>query len=133
MHGMFLLVGFLLMRKMFELLTGDYLFDPKSGSKYTKDDDHVAQITELFGHFPKNIANSGKFSNEIFNRRGELRNIQKLRFWKLEDVLVDKYHFERTAARSIAEFLLPCLEINQKKRASAATLLKSAWLEGVAE
>jgi serine/threonine-protein kinase SRPK3 len=58
---------------VFELLTGDYLFDPKSGNKYTKDDDHVAQITELFGNFPRAIATNGKFANEIFNRKGNIK------------------------------------------------------------
>jgi serine/threonine-protein kinase SRPK3 len=89
------------------------------------------------------IATNGKFANEIFNRKGntlfqsnikgDLRNIQKLRFWKLEDVLVDKYHFSRADASECADFLLPCLEINQKKRASASMLLKSDWLKGVAD
>lgn len=110
-------------------MTGDYLFDPKSGSKYTKDDDHCAQITELLGSFPRQVATTGKFSNEVFNRKGDLRNIQKLRFWKLEEVLVDKYHYSRKDAREICDFLLPCLEINRKKRCSAAQALKSDWLK----
>ncbi len=57
----------------FELLTGDYLFDPAPGSKYNKDDDHIAQIIELLGDFPKNLAFSGKYSADLFNRRGEWR------------------------------------------------------------
>src|ERR1700761_9187672 len=52
---------------VFELLTGDYLFDPQAGRGYGKDDDHVAQILELLGKMPKNVALSGRFSNEIFN------------------------------------------------------------------
>jgi serine/threonine-protein kinase SRPK3 len=32
---------------IFELITGDYLFDPKSGSSYSKEEDHIAYITEL--------------------------------------------------------------------------------------
>ena len=56
---------------IFELLTGgDYLFDPQNGSKYSKDDDHIAQIMELVGEFPKNIAFSGRYSHEFFNRKG---------------------------------------------------------------
>ena len=54
----------------FELLTGDYLFDPKSGPKYSKDDDHIAQIIELLGGYPRHLALSGKHSQEIFNRKG---------------------------------------------------------------
>ena len=38
--------------QVFELITGDYLFDPQSGTKYGKDDDHIAQIIELLGPFP---------------------------------------------------------------------------------
>ena len=55
----------------FELLTGDYLFDPQPGGKYDKDDDHMAQILELLGDMPKALALSGKYSHEIFTRKGE--------------------------------------------------------------
>ena len=58
-------------RQVFELLTGgDYLFDPASGSRYSKDDDHIAQIIELMGEFPKSLAFSGKYSPDFFNRKG---------------------------------------------------------------
>ena len=61
--------------QVFELITGgDYLFDPASGSRYSKDDDHIAQIIELIGDFPKNLAFSGKYSTEFFNRKGDVLN-----------------------------------------------------------
>jgi len=34
---------------IFELVTGDYLFDPKHGKMYNKNDDHLASISELIG------------------------------------------------------------------------------------
>jgi serine/threonine-protein kinase SRPK3 len=34
---------------IFELITGDYLFDPKKGKTYRKNDDHLALITETIG------------------------------------------------------------------------------------
>jgi serine/threonine-protein kinase SRPK3 len=34
---------------VFELVTGDYLFDPKKGKSYKKNDDHLALIAELIG------------------------------------------------------------------------------------
>lgn len=71
-----------LTRQIFELLTGDYLFDPAAGARYNKDDDHIAQISELCGPFPKSVALAGKFSSEIFTRKAELRHIQKLRYWR---------------------------------------------------
>ncbi len=29
---------------MFEMLTGDFLFEPRKGPNYGKDDDHIAQV-----------------------------------------------------------------------------------------
>lgn len=46
----------------FELLTGDYLFDPHSGDNWSRDEDHIALITELVGNLPKRIVLGGKYS-----------------------------------------------------------------------
>ncbi|KAM6501028.1 kinase-like protein [Amanita muscaria] len=117
---------------IFELITGgDYLFDPASGSRYSKDDDHIAQIIELMGEFPKHIAFAGKYSSEFFNRKGELRHINKLRFWPLEAVLHDKYLFPRTEADALASFLSPMLNLNPDKRAKASDLVHHSWLDGI--
>ncbi|CAN8099980.1 unnamed protein product [Discula destructiva] len=116
----------------FELITGDYLFDPQSGTKYGKDDDHIAQIIELMGPFPKSLCLSGKWSQEIFNRKGELRNIHRLRHWALPDVLKEKYHFKEEEARRIADFLVPMLELVPEKRANAGGMAGHVWLEDTA-
>jgi len=117
---------------IFELITGgDYLFDPASGSRYSKDDDHIAQIMELVGEIPKTIAFSGKYSSEFFNRKGELRHINKLRFWPLESVLHDKYLFPKEEADAIASFLSPMLRLYPDRRAKASELVHHQWLEGI--
>lgn len=116
-------------KQTFELITGDYLFDPQSGTKYGKDDDHIAQIIELLGTFPKSLCISGKWSQEIFNRKGDLRNIHRLRHWALPDVLREKYHFEIEEAKRIADFLLPLLELQPAERANAGGMSNHAFLE----
>ncbi|KAK8170674.1 kinase-like domain-containing protein [Phyllosticta citribraziliensis] len=114
---------------VFELITGDYLFDPQSGTKYGKDDDHIAQIIELLGTFPKSLCQSGKWSQEIFNRRGELRNIHRLRHWALPDVLREKYHFSVEDSKKIADFLLPMLELLPAERANAGGMSNHCFLD----
>ncbi|KAI0313110.1 kinase-like domain-containing protein [Amylostereum chailletii] len=117
---------------LFELLAGgDYLFDPQAGSRYTKDEDHIAQIIELMGEFPAALTFSGKYSSRFFNRKGELRHISKLRFWPLEDVLHDKYEFGRESALTIASFLSPMLRLNPEKRAGAGELVHHRWMDAV--
>ncbi|KAF8309743.1 kinase-like protein, partial [Clavulina sp. PMI_390] len=117
---------------IFELLTGgDYLFDPQSGSKYSKDDDHIAQIMELVGEFPKNLALSGRYSNEFFNRKGELRHIHKLRYWPIESVLRDKYLLSQADSDLVGSFLTPMLRLHPEKRARASEMIHHAWLDGI--
>lgn len=126
------------------------MFDPQSGSKYSKDDDHIAQIMELVGEFPKSIAFSGKYSSEFFNRKGEqspvmhllsltdplsllgeLRHIHRLRFWPIELVLHDKYLLPKGDADLIGSFLTPMLRLHPEKRAKASELIHHAWLDGI--
>ena len=113
----------------FELITGDYLFDPQSGTKYGKDDDHIAQIIELLGQFPRQLCENGKYSPEIFNRKGELRNIHRLRHWALPDVLREKYHFSVEDSKRISEFLLPMLELEPARRANAGGMSGGEFLQ----
>ncbi|KNE61093.1 CMGC/SRPK protein kinase [Allomyces macrogynus ATCC 38327] len=115
---------------IFELITGDYLFDPQSGERFSKDDDHIAQIVELLGPFPRHLALRGKYSSELFNRRGELRNIHRLKMWPLTSVLVEKYAFSRTEADRLANFLLPMIDLYPDRRATPAASLRSPWLAG---
>jgi serine/threonine-protein kinase SRPK3 len=57
--------------QIFELLTGgDYLFDPATASRYSKDDDHLAQIIELLGELPISLSRGAKHSNEFFDEQG---------------------------------------------------------------
>ncbi|KAF9269572.1 kinase-like protein [Marasmius fiardii PR-910] len=121
---------------LFELITGgDYLFDPASSSRYSKDEDHIAQIMELLGPIPANISMTGKYSGNFFNRRGELRHIKKMRYWPLDNVLHEKYLFPRPEADLLANFLHPMLRLDPETRASALESLSigngaGGWLEG---
>ena len=118
--------------QIFELLTGgDYLFDPASGSRYSKDDDHIAQIMELMGDMPKSLALAGRYSSEFFNRRGQLRHISKLRYWPLPSVLHEKYLFPRAEADKLADFLQGMLNLYPDRRASDGDLARHPWLDGV--
>ena len=54
---------------VFELLTGDLLFDPRSGDQFDRDEDHLAQCIELLGSIPKKVALSGRYSKDFFNKK----------------------------------------------------------------
>ena len=113
---------------VFELSTGDFLFEPRKGETFSKNDDHLAQIIELVGKMPKNFALCGENSKKYFNKRGKLRRIKKLNYFPLEKVLTTKYNFKEKEAKALSDFLMPMLEYYPYKRATARELLRHPWL-----
>eukprot|EP00434_Breviolum_minutum_P024149 symbB.v1.2.021318.t3/scaffold1837.1/size99322/6 len=113
---------------VFELATGDYLFDPKASDEYPRDEDHLALFIELLGPMPKDLISRGRRSSTYFNRRGELRHIKSLRYWPLAEVLLQKYHMHAIEAKSLASFLLPMLQLLPEDRISAKAALEHPWL-----
>lgn len=113
----------------FELLTGDLLFDPRAGDDYDRDEDHLAMFQELLGKMPKKLALEGKYSKQFFDKKGSLKHIKTLKYWPIQDVLCEKYHFAREDADGIADFMRPLLDFDPKTRASALDSLQSEWLK----
>ncbi len=63
---------------VFELVTGDFLFEPRKGDTYDKDDDHLAQMIELLHRMPKTLGFSGVHSKVGVRARcsGSLRRLE---------------------------------------------------------
>lgn len=114
---------------LFELATGDLLFDPHSSETFSKDDDHLAQIQELLGPLPKNVALGGTYSQDLFNSKGELRNIADLHFWPLKQVLMEKYAWPVTKATIFADVITTMLNVDATQRPSAAVCLNHPFFE----
>ncbi|CAM6124628.1 unnamed protein product [Calypogeia fissa] len=114
---------------IFELATGDVLFDPRSGDDFDRDEDHLALMMELMGRMPRKTALGGKYSRDYFNRHGELRHIRKLRYWPLDRVLAEKYGFNVDDAQQLANFLRPFLDFSPERRPTAGQCLSHPWLK----
>ncbi|XP_063072099.1 SRSF protein kinase 3-like [Engraulis encrasicolus] len=112
----------------FELATGDFLFEPEAGESYSREEDHVAHIMELLGPLPVNFAMSGRRSRQLFNKKGQLKRISRLRSWSLCDVLQQKYGWSQRDAQGFTHFLLPMLTLMPQHRATAAQCLAHPWI-----
>lgn len=113
---------------VFELLTGEYLFDPHSSMEYDRDEDHLAQMMELLGPIPRYLTSHGRYARDLFTRNGELRNVRVIREFPLNMVLMDKFGFNDVDAELISSFLLPMLDFDPAKRATAAEALHHPFL-----
>ena len=113
---------------VFELVTGDFLFQPEKGETFTKNDDHVARFMQVLGKMPKNFAKRGEYYNKFFTKEGKMRRIKEIKYIPLKEILVKKYHFKEKEAQALTDFLLPMLEFYPERRASARELLRHPWL-----
>jgi serine/threonine-protein kinase SRPK3 len=71
------------------------LFNPRKDNSETfgKNDDHLAQMMELLGRFPKAFSLRGAKSRKYYTKEGSLQRIPKLQNWSLKDVMIAKYRF----------------------------------------
>lgn len=116
---------------VFELATGDYLFDPKKGKTFRKNDDHLANITELIGqcHNHTFLESHPKVWKFYEKKKHKLKNISKLHEWPLYNVLLEKYRLKDSEATSLSSFLLCMLQWRPKDRWSARKLLDHPWMK----
>ncbi|PXF50095.1 Serine/threonine-protein kinase SRPK [Gracilariopsis chorda] len=114
---------------VFELATGDFLFEPHQAEEYGRDEDHLALMMELLGPIPSHMRKKGKYTSDIFDTHGNLLHIDQLNFWSLRDVLREKYKFPVKDADELADFLLPMLFLDPKRRASAREQLQHPFLQ----
>ena len=113
---------------VFEMLTNTFLFKPRKGENYEKNDDHLALMIETLGPIPKNMIIAGKYSKNYFDKNNELLRIHNIKEYPLKDILHNEFKYNKEEAAAIEEFLLPMLQYDPKKRIDAKTALKSAWL-----
>jgi serine/threonine-protein kinase SRPK3 len=86
---------------------------------------------ELLGKTLKRQALGGKHSKNFFDTKGNLKHIKQLKFWPVQDVLREKYHFKKEEADAIVEFMMPLLKFDPKSRATAVDALRSKWLKSL--
>ena len=109
---------------VFELITGDFLFNPRPGDEYKKNDDNLALFMEMLGPMPKNFAMQGNMFDHYYDRneitgKYEFRRIKDFKSVKLRQILMYRYLFKPAEAECLADFLLTILKWDPKDRPSA--------------
>ena len=114
---------------IYELITGDFLFNPIRGENYSKNDSHLAKFMEICGKMPKNFVQRGEFWKKYFDKNGKLKRIDEVNHINLKHILIQKHHLKENDAQALCDFLKPMLEYFPEKRISARELLRHPWLK----
>lgn len=116
---------------VFELVTGDYLFHPLGNGERDKDVQQLAQMVARLGDPPVHVATTGAYASEFFTPEGTLQQpLHPNQRVSLDRVLVERYGLAAEDAIELSDFLLPMLDYDPSRRASAAHMLRHPWLAG---
>ena len=113
---------------LFEMLTGEFLFDPRKNQIFSKSTDHLRLMMEMLNRFPKEYSTVGTQSKKFVDAHGNFKKVAEINFKAMKDVLVKKYNTFPEQAERFQSFLLPMLDIYPEKRISAFEALKHDWL-----
>ncbi|SOV20771.1 serine/threonine protein kinase [Plasmodium sp. DRC-Itaito] len=117
---------------VFELVTGDFLFNPQKGDRYDKNEEHLSFIIEVLGNIPKHMIDAGYNSHKYFNKNNyRLKNIRNIKKYGLYKILKYKYNLPEKEISPLCSFLLPMLSVDPQTRPSAYTMLQHPWLNMV--
>jgi hypothetical protein len=65
----------------------------------------------------------------LSQRNGDLKHIAELKYWGLDQVLQEKYNFEKEDAVQIQDFLTKCLQYSTSRRATARQCMEHEWMK----
>lgn len=114
---------------IFELLTGEFLFNPKKDANYKKSTDHIALMMEMLNAFPSSYSTSGTNSKKYIDANGNIKKIPELHLMGIKDVMMKRHGIKESEAQAFADFLEPMLKIRPQDRASPAEMLNHYWLD----
>lgn len=72
----FIRAAVLMLDEVFELLTGRWLFNPRSGPTFTEEQYHLAHMGPVVGEtFDPTFVRSGKYSSQYIKEDGEFSGV----------------------------------------------------------
>ena len=78
---------------LFELLTGEILFNPEKNKLISRDIHHMYLIEELVGPTSKNLLAISTNYNKLYDKKGYLLNIgNRVKRWQLKEVLKENHN-----------------------------------------
>jgi len=115
---------------LYELATGDFLFNPERESADLRNEKHLSLMTQVMGPLPRKLIRMGKYAKIYLDREGQFKHIHTPKTTTLESLL-QKNHFPEKEVKGFATFLKTLLHMNPDHRATAAKAKLDPWLEEV--
>ena len=111
---------------VYELLTGEILFNPNKRRGFTRNRQHIYDIQYLFGKLPLELINQSKKKDVYYRHNGLMKGTNSVKYIPFPIFLKKKLkhlNLPETEFNILVDFLEKTLEVNPNKRLSAMDCL----------
>jgi len=110
---------------LYEMLTGDILFNPDKRRRFNRDRFHLYEMQKLLGKIPENIIKRAQKRKLFFKNNGLIKGIYNVEYEPLSKIVLQKLSNCSTKKQIyfIIDFLYKTLDYNPKTRLSAKQCL----------
>ena len=117
---------------IYELLTSEYLFDIDRDLSYNdKNRQHLAQMEEIFGRVPKDLALKCEYKEDLFDKNGIILGFDNIDTVNLSNKLESEFGYSKEDSIALSDFLKLFFEYDVNKRESASSILSNEWLNEI--
>ena len=117
---------------LFELITGEYLFDVAAGkNELDRNRKHLALMYEVLGKMPKHLSMGCELSEDFFDAKGRVLKYKKdINYTSLEKlILEERDDIDETELKVICDLLRKMMGYNPKTRITAKECLEEEWFK----
>ena len=111
---------------LYELITGELLFDPEKDKNKTRDYYHLLEMSKVSGKFEKKFLKSTKYYKNFFDSDYDLKDTEFREYYDWDELL-DKIKDPKEKGL-IIDLIKKMLVTNPKNRITASEVLKHDWL-----
>lgn len=125
---------------VYELITGDFLMDPKRKTRVEREMDveHLAMMAQILGPVPLRIAASHRSSappryiSRYFTEQGQFLFSEKYKHYPRRSIAAELEMFlEPSEAERAAQFIMSCFTYDPMERCHPGDLLRHSWLKSL--
>jgi len=109
---------------IYELLTGELLFDPNKRRRFNRDRHHIYDIQMLLGKLPPTFINKCERKNMFFKKNGLMKGIYKLKYKSLKKKILSIENIAKDDIHDILDLMYMVFLYDPKKRPTAKKCLK---------
>ena len=114
---------------VYELITNNYLFNvSRKNNSIERDRHHLHLMYEYLGKMPKELTQNCDFSEDLFDRKGNILKNKKCEYTNLEELLYEESSYSENEIKELCVFLKKLLVYDYRNRISSKECSEEVWL-----